>query len=551
MLLKALLNRLSGGTDSSQNKSIESRKRLARATYNKYPRLAELVDDLLRRSFSWRSDETLEDQTSRQVHNAFPAMEIIDRIGVADHRRDIVQSLLRQQLASPIWTLRDKAARTLGYLTNEAELILQIKEGIETHQMSQNQLHGILLCLKFRLEDLPRINSGELGPILMWKTVSNPCTDLILSHFSDLSDLFASLVLENSCLYTACAYLESMTLLLQAMLRNEIDSGCSIEERSIENRKRMAIHIEQLSVSLQACNRIFDQDSQMHMQMKIRDNMGHGNVKQALARFKASSELLRSTIALRSTPAASDSNFSISPENETGGAYLEALQVQKVPADVRYILLAMKVYLHSARAGSGEEQALGCLANLLNMTRTTIPGDLKHDGNLKQETLVAGTDVLANPEFISPESPTAAQSALVARGGILSLLYFCDERRPSTDIGQRIRRWSRSLRLWLVETSASHSCLALALGLMSDYRTFLPDLLLLCPLNLSRRLLLDLGKDLKIRRHNYRFAVPFMTLLSMTTARSGRRPLELRLACSMTPQHPLQQPVYPLYQQRL
>ena len=465
MLLKALLYRLSGGTSSDRYRSIESRRRLAKKTYSKYPQLANLVENLLNRSFSCRSDETLEDQTSRQVHNAFPAMEIIDRIGVAEERSHIVPSLLRQHLNSPIWVLRDKAARTLSYLVSENELILQIKQDIAIPLMSQNQLHGRLLCLKYRLEELSRIDSCELQYILVYETVSDFPIALTLNHFGDMVKLFNFLVLDNPCPHTACTYLESMMLLLQAIQSNLGDIDHAMTGESIEYRGQMLINAERLSAYLEACQGILDQDLPIYMQMKRRDNLGQSNLKQVLARFKASSEFLISTVTLRSMPAASESESSISLKHEFASPYLEALQVHGTSVGVRHQLHAMKVYLSAARAASGEEQALENLANVLSTMSSSIRDDFEHSDNLRREILVAGKEVLAGPSFVSPKSPTAAQFALLASGSIFSLLYHCGDGGPAADFDRRVWRWARSLRLWLDESCVSYSCTTLAFNL--------------------------------------------------------------------------------------
>ena len=531
MLLKALLYRLSGGTSSNRYRSIESHKRLAKKTYSNYPQLANLVEDLLHRSSSWRSDETLEDQTSRQVHNAFPAMEIIDRIGVADERCDVVSSLLRQQLNSPIWILRDKAARTLGYLVSEDELILQIKQDVAVLRVSQNQLHGRFLCLKYRLEDSFRIDPCELQYILVCEIMSNFPADLTLNHFDDLVGLFNFLVLDNPCPYTACTYLEFMTLLLRAMQMNHGDIDSAVKRKSIEYRKRTSIDAERLSACLEERQGILDQDLPIYMQMKRRDKQGHSNLKQALARFKASSEYLVSTIALRSMPAASESESSVSLDHEHGSPYLEALQAHGTSIGIRHQLLALRVYLNGPRAETDEEQALGNLANLLSTVPSTIREDFGHNHNLKQDFFAAGMEVLASPSFMSPRSPTAAQFALHASGGIFSLLYYCGDGEPGADFDQRVWRWAQSLRLWLDESCVSYSCTVLAFTLKIYNRNFPLDSPRSRPSNVLKKLWLDLGTVPKVSRRSYRFAAQFMTLLSMMIMRSGRRLLKSRLAC--------------------
>jgi len=155
MLLKALLTRLAGGTSSDPRRDSGRIRRISKLTYDKYPVLVDLVLRLLQRSNERHVDkkaacvQALDSPSAKSVETIFPALEIIERVGVADNHRDVVKSLLLQQLESPVWNLRDKAAKILRSMTDEGELLNEISSFLEPQQLSQNGLHGRLLCLKY------------------------------------------------------------------------------------------------------------------------------------------------------------------------------------------------------------------------------------------------------------------------------------------------------------------------------------------------------------------------------------------------------------------
>ena len=160
MLLKALFNRLGSSSSTSPSGTLEVGIRFAKATYNRFPPLAILIEDMLHESCRIRETKSHIDQTSRQIQNAFPAMEVVNRLGVKRERQDYVEILLIQQLHSPVWILRDKAARTLIPLVDGWDFVREIIQSPETLDISQNELHGRLLCLKIFVE---KIHANDIG----------------------------------------------------------------------------------------------------------------------------------------------------------------------------------------------------------------------------------------------------------------------------------------------------------------------------------------------------------------------------------------------------
>ena len=149
MLLKSLLTRLTGGNSSSPKNESGGYRRASKLTYKKYPVLSDLVVHLLQQNLQGTAEEAHLDVQSRIVQVVFPAMEIIERVGVPDTHYNIIKQLLLQQLDSPVWNLREKAAKTLVAMTDEQELLRGIASALTMRRFSQNGLHGRLLCLKY------------------------------------------------------------------------------------------------------------------------------------------------------------------------------------------------------------------------------------------------------------------------------------------------------------------------------------------------------------------------------------------------------------------
>ena len=148
MLIKALITRLAGG-----NTSYSSYGSFSTITYEKYPVLAGLVVRLLQRGSE--SDEiqahedNLGNSVSRAVQTVFPALELVTRFGVPEKFRALVRRLIARHIDSRNWALREKAAHTLSFITTEKDIIKLIQDQLRVPCISQNGLHGRLLCLRF------------------------------------------------------------------------------------------------------------------------------------------------------------------------------------------------------------------------------------------------------------------------------------------------------------------------------------------------------------------------------------------------------------------
>jgi hypothetical protein len=152
MLLKALLTRLVGGAGPNGNGATGKSFRASKLTYEKYPVLAQLVirllqdDSALQQSFEDACG--LSPDSGKQIRHIFAGLEIIDLVGIPRSQTDIVKSLLYLQLGSAVWNLRDKAAKILGLMSSQQQILNELVIFLQKKSPPQNEIHGRLLCLK-------------------------------------------------------------------------------------------------------------------------------------------------------------------------------------------------------------------------------------------------------------------------------------------------------------------------------------------------------------------------------------------------------------------
>ncbi|MCJ1478167.1 hypothetical protein MMC13_006843 [Lambiella insularis] len=213
MLLKALLTRLMGGTGISSTRQHQSRRTGSKLTYAKYPVLAHLVLRLLQGSstpstgFGDKDGYKPVGASSQRMSTVFPAMEIIERVGVSAFHKDLIMRLLTAQLGSPVWGLREKAAKILGGIHDRQVVLDDISSLLQGDEPIQNTLHGNLLCLKVIVCDKPQRYSDR---------------DDYETFLQSLVGLFDGLVLLNSCPITAATYLDILNqVIANAMIRNK------------------------------------------------------------------------------------------------------------------------------------------------------------------------------------------------------------------------------------------------------------------------------------------------------------------------------------------
>ena len=122
-----------------------------RISLGKYPGIMEMLSSLLPTENS--APEATD--TAGLTERVFPALELIgEKVPFARNVDDeLLRGLALHQLKSPVWGVREHAARVYASLLNRSE-ILQDVQGLlaaDAGLKSQNYLHGRALCVRFAL----------------------------------------------------------------------------------------------------------------------------------------------------------------------------------------------------------------------------------------------------------------------------------------------------------------------------------------------------------------------------------------------------------------
>ncbi|KAL0767562.1 hypothetical protein CaCOL14_009800 [Colletotrichum acutatum] len=205
LFLRSLLDNLFGTNESKATLEAGWDGRTTRLQYHKFPILPSVLLNLLRSGREVMKPTTL--GSTIAAESVFPALDIIRRAGPPDASRDELYGLVAGYLASPVWHVREMAARALcSFLLKDddwvslAEAI--IKDSLAAAPASRNNhLHGGLLTVKAVFERLSDVSPQRLSSGL-------PRVISILNGLeASASDSFAS------CPDIRAAYLEVQNLI--------------------------------------------------------------------------------------------------------------------------------------------------------------------------------------------------------------------------------------------------------------------------------------------------------------------------------------------------
>ncbi|KAL4933322.1 THADA/TRM732 family protein [Aspergillus undulatus] len=155
MLFRALMNRMCrndyqgfGGKSGSEPG--------ARIPFQKYPGLVPLLSNLL--APPQKGDEAENADTAMVTERVFPALELIaEKVpNAADADTDaMLLKLIREHLKSPVWGIREHAARVYASLLVRESIVQDIQTLLDKRDSeSQNYLHGESLCIRYSLRRL-------------------------------------------------------------------------------------------------------------------------------------------------------------------------------------------------------------------------------------------------------------------------------------------------------------------------------------------------------------------------------------------------------------
>jgi len=163
MLFRALMNRMSrltagsalgfGGTWGSEAG--------LRISFEKYPDLLSLLSQLLQSpAFAETGKDTAHESQTREfsitTERVFPALQLIgEKIpSLSGQYGQVLRELVYRHFHSPVWGIREQAARIYASLLNYSEILSTVGNlsNSETLIVDQNHLHGIILCIRYALQ---------------------------------------------------------------------------------------------------------------------------------------------------------------------------------------------------------------------------------------------------------------------------------------------------------------------------------------------------------------------------------------------------------------
>ncbi|OJJ47298.1 hypothetical protein ASPZODRAFT_65750 [Penicilliopsis zonata CBS 506.65] len=125
----------------------------ARVSFHKYPGLMQLVSDLLAPE---GLNKVIEAGSIDMVtERVFPALELVgEKIPMlSDNDDTTLRDLVLHWINSPVWGIREHAARVYASLLNRSDILQELQKLIdfESQQTSQNLLHGKAMCIRYAL----------------------------------------------------------------------------------------------------------------------------------------------------------------------------------------------------------------------------------------------------------------------------------------------------------------------------------------------------------------------------------------------------------------
>ena len=154
ILLRSLIDCLFGSHESKAMIEAGWDGKANRIHYNRYQTLQKVIVRLLKSVHSIMSKTKSSKYAAESV---FPALDIIRRAGPPEILRNELQDHVIAYLPSPVWHVREMAARTLCSCLLHDSWLQTMKQIIE-HALSdstgdvQNYVHGVLLSMRLVFE---------------------------------------------------------------------------------------------------------------------------------------------------------------------------------------------------------------------------------------------------------------------------------------------------------------------------------------------------------------------------------------------------------------
>lgn len=165
ILLRSLIDCLFGSHESKSMIEAGWDGKANRIAYHRYTTLPNVLLSLLKSGHQMMGPTAI---GSAGAESVFPALDIVRRAGPPDALRNELQVHIAAYLASPVWHVREMAARTLcscllheGWLSALKSLLLKALNGQSFS--AQNEVHGVLLVMKFVFDRLSEVAPERLN----------------------------------------------------------------------------------------------------------------------------------------------------------------------------------------------------------------------------------------------------------------------------------------------------------------------------------------------------------------------------------------------------
>lgn len=164
IFLRSLIDNLFGTHESKAMIEAGWDGKANRIHYHRYPNLPTVLMSLLQSGHQMLASAA---NTGAAAESVFPALDIIRRAGPPDLLRDEIQVHVAAYLSSPVWHVRDMAARTLCSCLLHDNWLSVIKATFKSalsgkDATRRNHIHGVLLTLRFLVERLSDVASELL-----------------------------------------------------------------------------------------------------------------------------------------------------------------------------------------------------------------------------------------------------------------------------------------------------------------------------------------------------------------------------------------------------
>lgn len=175
ILLKSLIDSLFGSHESKSMIEAGWDGKANRIPYHRYPTLPDVLVNLLKSGVQMMSPTAT---NSAGAESVFPSLDIVRRAGPPDRLRGDLQVHISKYLASPVWHVREMAARTLCSCLLHENWFGIIDELLHSALQDRtrnalNHIHGVLLSLKFVFDRLSEVAPEWLTGMLPFASMLN------------------------------------------------------------------------------------------------------------------------------------------------------------------------------------------------------------------------------------------------------------------------------------------------------------------------------------------------------------------------------------------